>query len=98
MPAQALAEVGPAAEPAVPDLVRALEKDESVQIYAAEALGKIGPGAASALPALRKLLDHKEADVREAAQEAISAIEAKPATNKQVVASSSRLLGWPAQR
>ena len=77
-PLEVIAEMGPAAEPVVPDLIRALEKDESVQIFAAEALGKIGPGAASALPALRKLLEHQEKDVREAAQQAISAIEAKP--------------------
>ena len=76
-PLEVIAEMGPAAQAVVPDLIRALDKDESVQIFAAEALGKIGPGAASALPALRKLLEHKEKEVRDAAQQAIEAIEAK---------------------
>jgi HEAT repeat protein len=75
--AEVLAEMGPAAEPAVPDLILALDEDETMQIYAAEALGKIGPGARSALPALQKLLDHKEEGVRKTAQRAIAAIEAK---------------------
>ena len=78
-----LAEMGPAAEPVVPDLVQVLEQDGSSRTYAAAALGKLGGSARSALPALRKLLDHPQEDVRMTAQEAISAIEAKPSTNKQ---------------
>lgn len=74
-PLEVIAEIGPAAQGAVPHLVRALDKDESVQIFAATALGKIGPGAASAVPALRTLLDHPEQEVRDAAQQAIAAIE-----------------------
>ena len=72
---ETLIALGPAATPAVPDLIRALEKDESAQIPAAEALGKIGPDAADALPALRKLLEHEDEQIREAAQKAIKAIE-----------------------
>jgi HEAT repeat protein len=75
-PAVVLGEMGPAAAPAVPELIRALEKDESAQIPAAEALGKIGPAAKDALPALRKLLDHPVEIVRQTAQRAIDAIEA----------------------
>ncbi len=69
--------MGPAAEPAVPDLIEALNGDDSVQIYVAEALGSIGSGAKPAVPALRKLLDHKEEEIRVIAQQAIDKIEAK---------------------
>jgi HEAT repeat protein len=75
-PALVLGEMGPAAAPAVPELIKALDKDESAQIPAAEALGKIGPAASAALPALRKLLEHPLEIVRQTAQNAINAIEA----------------------
>ena len=77
-PARVLAEMGPAAKSAVPDLIEALGKDESAQIPAAEALGSIGPDARAALEALRKLLEHEEPEVRDAAREAIQRIERKP--------------------
>jgi len=75
--AQVLGEMGPAAEPVVPDLIAALERgDESVQIFTAEALGRIGPAAKPALPALRKLLEHDEPELRELAAQVIKLIEA----------------------
>lgn len=52
---QALAELGTAAEDAVPALMTALkDKNIDVRIHAAYALGQIGPAAKSALPALRE--------------------------------------------
>ncbi len=75
--AQVMTTMGPAAEPAVPDLIKALKGDDTMQIFVAEALGSIGKGAAPALPALRKLLDNKEEGVRVIAQQAIDKIEGK---------------------
>jgi HEAT repeat protein len=77
-PAQVLAEMGPAAKSAVPDLIEALSKDETAQIFAAEALGSIGPDARTAIEALRKLLENEEPEVREVAKKAIQRIEQKP--------------------
>jgi HEAT repeat protein len=73
--AQVLAIMGPAAAPAVPQLIEALARDESVQLAVLEALGNIGPNAAQALPAIRKLLDSDEPAVRVAAERAIRQIE-----------------------
>jgi HEAT repeat protein len=42
------------------------------------ALGELGPSAASALEAIRSALNDPDADVRTAAQEALTAIDAKP--------------------
>jgi HEAT repeat protein len=75
--AQVMAEMGPAAKAAVPDLIAALKQDATMQIVAAEALGRIGPGARPALPTLRRLLEHEEEDVRDVAREAIVRIEGK---------------------
>ncbi len=41
--AQVMAMMGPAAEPAVPELIKSLRRDESVQVFAAAAFGSIGP-------------------------------------------------------
>jgi hypothetical protein len=78
-----LEEMGPAAEPVVPELVQVLEQGGTSQTYAAAALGKLGGSAKNALPALQKLVDHPEEDVRATVQEAISAIEAKPESEDQ---------------
>ena len=52
-----LAEIGPAAKAAVPELVACLKSDTRyVVTSSAEALGKIGPDAGSAVPALTDLL------------------------------------------
>jgi uncharacterized protein (TIGR03067 family) len=56
--AEALAEIGPPAKDAVPDLIKALKDPEHfVRGAAARALGSIGPAAADAVPALALMLD-----------------------------------------
>ena len=53
----ALGSLGPAAAPAVPDLIGALKEDSPlVRRYIARALGAIGPAAKEAIPGLEKLL------------------------------------------
>lgn len=53
-----LAEIGPAAKAAVPELVACLKSDTRYVVSSsAEALGKIGPDAGSAVPALTNLLN-----------------------------------------
>jgi HEAT repeat protein len=50
----AISEIGPAAAPAVPALVRSLKSDDTrIQASAAYALGKIGPPAVGAVSQLR---------------------------------------------
>lgn len=59
---QGLAQFGPAASAAVPELTRALEdRDPRIRWFAAEALGQIGPAAAPGVPALIAVL--RSADV-----------------------------------
>jgi HEAT repeat protein len=53
---EALGDFGPRGGPAVPALMRALEKPESHPLWVLEALGKIGPAAAAAIPAIVPLL------------------------------------------
>jgi HEAT repeat protein len=72
--AQALGQVGPAAAPAVPDLVRLLrDDDETVRCRAAEALGVIGDE--SAVPALAENLGNPSPAVQEAAARALGAFK-----------------------
>jgi len=77
MSANAIGAIGPAAEPAVPDLVAACSvPSEQVHVLrsCASALGAIGPPAAArALPALREIA--KQPRVRWAAEAAIRRIE-----------------------
>jgi vesicle coat complex subunit len=73
--ASALRQIGPAAEPAVPALVKALgDPDPEVQISAAEALGRIGPAAEPAVPALIEALGDPDADVQRTASETLGRI------------------------
>jgi HEAT repeat protein len=66
---------GPAASPAVPDLVAALKRpDALVRQNSALALGAIGPPAASAVPALTESLGDPEWAVRRQAALALGEI------------------------
>jgi HEAT repeat protein len=76
MSGNAIAAIGPGAEPAVPALVAACSvRDEQVHVLrsCATALGAIGPAAAPALPVLREIA--KQPRVRWAAEAAIRSIE-----------------------
>ena len=76
--AHAIAEMGPAATPAIPALVRLLrDSEEGPRNTACIALGRIGPAAAEALPALRHALNDPSSDVRGFARRAIDRIEGK---------------------
>ena len=76
--AHAIAEMGPAATPAIPALVRLLgDSEEGPRTTACIALGRIGPAAAEALPALRHALNDPSSDVRGFARRAIDRIEGK---------------------
>ena len=78
----AIAEITPAAEVAVPVLIRALKDEwkwERAHVVAAESLGRIGPAARSAVPALKEFLKDKDGDVRKAAAEALKKIQPAPA-------------------
>jgi HEAT repeat protein len=73
--AAALAQMGPAAAPAVTALVLALQSSkEPVVVQAALTLGAIGPDAKAAAPNLKKLLSAKPAPIRGAALRALGNI------------------------
>ena len=77
--AWALGEIGSAAVAAIPALIAALDDEEdSVRDFAIQALGAFGPAAADALPKL-KIIAKNDTNtlIRESAQEAVDAIEAK---------------------
>jgi HEAT repeat protein len=88
MAATSLSKMGPAAEPAVPALSKALaDRDLNVRYWAATALKAVGPAAQAAVPALINALDtvpggsppldgpaRYYADVRSVAAEALGAI------------------------
>jgi 6-phosphogluconolactonase (cycloisomerase 2 family) len=69
----ALSSLGPAAKPAVPELIRLLGNGEATR-YAVEVLGDIGPDAEAAVPELYGLLGHRSRLVSEAARRAIEKI------------------------
>jgi tetratricopeptide (TPR) repeat protein len=90
--AQALSKIGPAAAPAVPALIGALDTHpgrepdlegppryyKDARAVAAEALGAIGPAAKAAVPRLREVAaKDEEPEVRAAAAEALKKIEPK---------------------
>jgi HEAT repeat protein len=77
--AQALGAMGPEAREAVPELSRALKSDDAMlRAEAATALGHMGPAARPAVPALKELLTDKHPPVRDAAENALKAINAEP--------------------
>ncbi|HTG83460.1 MAG TPA: HEAT repeat domain-containing protein, partial [Gemmatimonadales bacterium] len=68
--------IGPAAAPAVPALIEALQDQEaSVRFPVCVALREIGPAASAALPALEEALDDRNDDVAAMAKKAITAIK-----------------------
>jgi HEAT repeat protein len=77
--AEALGDIGPKAEKAVPALIQAFnDKESMVRQYAAIALGKIGPKAAKAVPALSQASMDKHLLIRQFAREAIEKIQNVP--------------------
>jgi len=75
----ALGRLGPAAVPALSDLVILLG-DERIASSAARTLGQIGPLAAPAIPALRGLLDHADGSIGIAAARALYSITSDAAS------------------
>jgi hypothetical protein len=75
--AAALFELGPAAAPALPALVEALD-DPEVRFPALHALQAIGPDAHPAAPRVAALLSHPDDFVRQAATAALAAIAPEP--------------------
>jgi HEAT repeat protein len=70
--AYAIGGFGPAAQPAVPALIEALQDPEpSVRFPVCIALREIGPGAKDAVPALMEALDDRNDDVAAMARKAI---------------------------
>jgi HEAT repeat protein len=81
--AEALAETGPLAEPAVPGLVQLLQKDPdgAARLQATLALANVGPGARAAAPALVEKLQGEKADgVRVNTAVALGMIRSSPET------------------
>lgn len=93
--AHTLGQIGPPAEPAVGDLVKALtEADPALRAAAAQALGKIGPSAKKAVDPLANSLSDAHPSVRQRAVVALGQVgpSAKNATGKLIgVLSDSRL-------
>jgi HEAT repeat protein len=70
-----LAELGPEAAPATPELIRLLESDDAdLREAAAQAIERIGPAAKAAIPILQRLLFDRDTDVRRAAAQALRAL------------------------
>ena len=81
--AYTLGQIGPAASPAVGDLIEALAgSDDALRAAAAEALGKIGPSAAAAVDTLTITLTDEKQNVRMRA--AVSLGQIGPSAEKAV--------------
>ncbi|MFC1783158.1 HEAT repeat domain-containing protein [Planctomycetota bacterium] len=72
-----LPQYGPAAYPAIGDLIRILESSEDnfYKILAAESLGRFGPAAHQAVPVLKRLQNEQDERTRNAAYAALQKIE-----------------------
>ncbi len=70
-----LAELGPQAATATPDLIKLLEsEDADIREVAAETVERIGPAAKAAIPVLERLLFDRDPNVRSAAARALQAL------------------------
>ncbi|WP_173071000.1 PBS lyase [Phytohabitans houttuyneae] len=69
----ALGRIGPAAAPALPDLLSRLPEQAALV-----AVGRLGPAAADAAPDLRRLLDHRDAATEIAAASALWQVTGDP--------------------
>jgi HEAT repeat protein len=76
--------MGPAAAPAVPALIQALDDSEaSVRFPVTVALAEIGPAAKAAVPKLKKMMDEETNDeIAAAAKRALRRIEPGAATSE----------------
>ncbi len=75
---EALAEMGPEAQNAVPNLVRALKhKQAEVRRSALDALARMGENAEEAVPKVAESLQDSSADVRATAADALGRIKAR---------------------
>jgi HEAT repeat protein len=76
--------MGPAAAPAVPKLIEALDDSEaSVRFPVTVALGEIGPAAKAAVPKLKKMMDEEINDeIAAAARRALRRIQPDAATSE----------------
>ena len=75
--ARALGACGPIAKAKIPDLIESLKSsDITLTVWAAWALGRMGNDAKGAIPSLTTLLESADANVKSAAKDAISEINA----------------------
>jgi HEAT repeat protein len=76
--------MGPAAAPAVPALIAALDDPEaSVRFPVTVALGEIGPGAKAAVPKLKQMMDEEINDeIAAAARRALRRIQPEAITSE----------------
>jgi HEAT repeat protein len=89
--AAALAEIGPNAKEAVPELAKAVAAETDTRnleelIYA---LGEIGPESHGAVPAMLKLIHHEDEEVRQSVLDALSVI--RPTTPAAIKAIATAL-------